>query len=205
MTEKQADDEVGSVPVPPTIARTGAVAAVGSDLEYKIVPRKQVWSWALWDWATQPFNTVILTFVFAALYLVSDSFMDPEIAALGAGAPEYESALAQLTANLGVADLVAGIFIALLAPVLGQRSDASGNRKLWLGIATGLLVISTGALFFVEEGPQFFWLGAFLIAAGSVFGEIGGVNYNAMLLQISNKHTIGKISGFGWAPPVARA
>jgi len=83
MTDKQADDEVGQVPVPPTIARTGAVAAVPSELDDKVVPRKQVWSWALWDWATQPFNTVILTFVFAALYLTSESFIDPEIVALG--------------------------------------------------------------------------------------------------------------------------
>ena len=30
--------------------------------------RRQVFSWALWDWATQPFNSVILTFVFASLY-----------------------------------------------------------------------------------------------------------------------------------------
>ena len=58
------------------------------------IPAKRVWSWALWDWATQPFNSVILTFVFTALYLTSDTFLDPAVAALGEGDPAYELALA---------------------------------------------------------------------------------------------------------------
>jgi hypothetical protein len=48
------------------------------------VPRRQVLSWAMWDWATQPFNSVILTFVFVSLYLVSDSFLADDIAAQNA-------------------------------------------------------------------------------------------------------------------------
>ena len=46
------------------------------------IPRKRVFSWVLWDWATQPYNSVILTFVFTALYLTSDSFIAPDLAAL---------------------------------------------------------------------------------------------------------------------------
>ncbi|MEN9620337.1 MAG: hypothetical protein RL499_530 [Actinomycetota bacterium] len=198
MTEKPADNEVGSPLVPPTVARTGAIAAVASDLDDKVVPRKQVWSWAMWDWATQPFNTVILTFVFTALYLTSDSFIDPEIVALGEDDPTFRQALDQLAAGIGFAGLIAGLLIALVAPVLGQRSDAAGNRKLWLGIGTGLLVLSTAGLYFVEAAPAWFWLGASLIAAGSVFSEIAGVNYNAMLNQVSTPKTVGRVSGLGW-------
>jgi len=85
-----------------------------------------------------------------------------------------------------------------VAPVLGQRADAAGNRKLWLGIGTGLLVLSTAGLYFVEAAPAWFWLGASLIAAGSVFSEIAGVNYNAMLNQVSTPRTVGRVSGLGW-------
>jgi len=212
MSSEPPDDGVGATPPPvprpdadglgvappPTISRTGAVAAAGADLEEATVPRKQVWSWALWDWATQPFNSVIVTFIFAALYLTSDAFIDPQIVALGEDDPLYRQAIAGLAANYGVASLIAGLFIALVAPVLGQRSDVAGNRKLWLGIGTGLLVASTGALFFVEAMPSYFWWGAMLIAAGSVFGEIAGVNYNAMLTQVSTPRTIGRVSGLGW-------
>ena len=45
------------------------------------VPGRIVRSWALWDWATQPFNSVILTFVWVSLYLVSDSFLPDSVAA----------------------------------------------------------------------------------------------------------------------------
>lgn len=183
----------------PTAANTGAIAAVGLDLqEGKVIPRKQVFSWVLWDWATQPFNSVILTFVFTALYLTTDTFLPPEVAALGAGNSAYDLALSQLSSQYGVAIFVAGLLIALLAPVQGQRADASGRRKLWLAISTGTLVLCMAALFFVQASPPFFILGISLIAIGSVFSEIAGVNYNAMLVQVSTRKTIGRISGLGW-------
>jgi UMF1 family MFS transporter len=183
----------------PVAANTGAVAAVGLELEPdKIVPRKQIWSWALWDWSNQPYNTVILTFIFTALYLLTDAFLPPEVAALADGDAVKERALAELSSGLGYAIGAAGLIIALVAPVLGQRTDTTGNRKGWLGAATIIVALSMLALFFVEADPRFFVLGISLVALGSVFSEIGGVNYNAMLVQISTPKTVGKISGLGW-------
>jgi len=183
----------------PTAANTLAVGVVGLDLQGdKVVPRKQVWSWALWDWGTQPFNTVILTFIFTALYLTEDYFLPPEIAALGAGNAEYDAGIASLVANLGYAGAVAGLFIALLAPVLGQRSDSTGRRKVLLGINTGVVVLCMALMFFVQASPPFFLLGISLVAIGSVFNEIAGVHYNAMLVQVSTKETVGRVSGLGW-------
>ncbi|MCD2441038.1 MFS transporter [Agromyces sp. SYSU K20354] len=166
--------------------------------EGRVIPRRQVFSWALWDWATQPFNSVILTFVFTALYLTSDTFLDPAVAALGEGDPAYERGLAELASGLGWAITIAGILIALLAPVLGQRADVAGRRKVWLGGATAALVLCMVALFFVQGAPAYFVLGISLIAAGTVFSEIAGVNYNAMLVQVSTPKTVGKVSGLGW-------
>src|SRR5918993_4690690 len=59
-------------------------AAQADGVDDTPVPRKQVVSWAMWDWATQPFNSVILTFVFVSLYLVSDSFLPADVAAQNA-------------------------------------------------------------------------------------------------------------------------
>ena len=67
-------------PAPDAVAASAATGAV----QTQPVPRKQVVSWALWDWATQPFNSVILTFVFVSLYLVSDSFLPADVAAQNA-------------------------------------------------------------------------------------------------------------------------
>ncbi|MRX43643.1 MFS transporter [Agromyces kandeliae] len=196
-------------PEPPHPTRPGAVtpplstaelrAVTGLELQgERVVPKRQVWSWALWDWATQPFNSVILTFVFTALYLTSDWFLDPAVAALGEDDPAYERGLADLASGLGWAITIAGILIAVLAPVLGQRADVAGRRKLWLGGATAALVACMFGLFFVQGTASYFVLGVSLIAAGTVFGEIAGVNYNAMLVQVSTPKTVGKVSGLGW-------
>jgi MFS transporter, UMF1 family len=183
----------------PVAADTLAVGAVGRVADDdKVVPRKQVISWAMWDWATQPFNSVILTFVFASLYLVSDNFLPADIAALPDGDAVKEQALAGLSAGYGLATTLAGILILLLAPVLGQRADASGLQKRLLLLFTGILALVQFALFFVFADPAYFWLGAGLLALGAVVSEIAGVNYNAMLVQVSTRKTIGKVSGLGW-------
>ena len=61
------------------------------------IPRKQVWAWAFWDWATQPFNTVLITFVWVPSFLTSAFFLDPNVV----GTDSEESALGQLASNLG--------------------------------------------------------------------------------------------------------
>ncbi|WP_062210254.1 MFS transporter [Demequina oxidasica] len=181
-------------PTPPHVL---ALGDPGSGVAERI-PRKRVISWALWDWATQPFNSVIITFVFVALYLASDSFIDPAIAALGEGNATYDAAIAALVSKVGWAVTIAGVFVALIAPVIGQRADSSGRRKVWLGGCTLVLIGCMFGLFFVQAQPSFFLLGASLIAIGAVFNEIAGVNYNAMLVQVSNKKSVGRVSGLGW-------
>ncbi len=180
-----------------------------NELDDAPVPRKQVFSWALWDWATQPFNSVILTFVFVPLYLVSDHFLPDDIAAQNAdgslvcsaaadAATQYCRGLSGLAEQYGWVGFAAGILVLLLAPVLGQRADARGNKKRWVVGATAVLALLQFGLFFVYAEAQFFWFGAALVALGSVASEIAGVNYNAMLVQVSTPRTIGRVSGLGW-------
>jgi UMF1 family MFS transporter len=142
----------------------------------------RILAWAAWDWGSAAFNAVMTTFVFT-VYLTSKAF----------GGEDEASAV------LGSALAVAGAAIALLAPVTGQRSDSGGRRKLWLGVNTGAVALLTGLCFFVFPRPEFLLLGVTLIALGNVFFEFAGVNYNAMLAQISTPANIGKVSGFGWA------
>lgn len=141
----------------------------------------RVLAWAAWDWGSAAFNAVMTTFVFT-VYLTSKAF--------GSGD--------QAAAVLGGALAIAGAAIALLAPVTGQRSDTGGRRKLWLGVNTAAVALLTGLCFFVFPRPAFLLPGVSLIALGHVFFEFAGVNYNAMLAQISTPRNIGKISGFGW-------
>ena len=189
----------GATPDVPATANDGAVPVMGLELRSdRPAPRSTVLSWALWDWAAQPFNTVVLTFIFTALYLTTDAFLPPEVAALADGDRIKEQAEAGLAAGLGWGTTVAGLLILGLAPVLGQQADAAGRQKLWLGIGTGGLVMSMALLWFVEPEPALFWVGVALISAGTVFSEIAGVNYNAMLIGIATPRTVGRVSALGW-------
>lgn len=156
---------------PPSELETGSQA----------VSKGQILAWASWDWGSAAFNAIMTTFVFT-VYLTSDAFGGED----------------QASAVLGGALAVAGLAIALLAPVTGQRSDIGGRRKLWLGVNTAVVALLTALCFFVFPRPEFLLLGVTLIALGNVFFEFAGVNYNAMLAQISNPRNIGKVSGFGW-------
>lgn len=141
----------------------------------------RILAWGLWDWGSAAFNAVVTTFVFT-VYLTSESF-----------GPK-----GTVEAQLGWALAIAGLLIAVLAPITGQRSDTSGRRKFWLAVNTYIVVAITVAMFFVQPGPEYLLLGLFLVAAGNVFFEFAGVNYNAMLVQVSTPRSIGKVSGFGW-------
>jgi len=160
--------------------------------------QRAVRAWALWDWSTQPFNSVIITFVFIPLYLTSSAFLEPRVAALPVADPIRQHALDDLAAGIGGWVTFAGIAIALLAPVLGQRADATGKRKHWLGFANLTLILLMAALFFVYPAPHFFALGAALVAFGSVIDTVANVNYNALITSVSTPDTVGRISGLGW-------
>ncbi|GAA3592036.1 MFS transporter [Klugiella xanthotipulae] len=191
--------EPGDPTAPPT-ASTGALR-VSPHLDGNTpAPRRRVVSWALWDWGSAAFNAVVTTFVFST-YLASGLFVDPAIVAAAgddANNPALVAARADSASVVSIALTIAGILIALIAPVLGQRSDGSGRRKLWLGVNTGLVVLAMAAMFFVEPRQEFLVLGATLLAVGNIFFEFASVNYNAMLVQVSTPRTIGRISGFGW-------
>ena len=75
----------------------------------------KTFSWMLWDWAEQPFPTLMQTFVFP-LYLAG------AVAAKGT----------DTDALLGGATGLAGLVVAIMAPVFGRRSDETGKRKFWL-------------------------------------------------------------------------
>jgi UMF1 family MFS transporter len=174
---------------------TDALPVVGlTGNEGKVIPRKRVWSWAFWDWATQPFNTVLITFVWVPSFLTSTFFIDPDVV----GTAGEDAALGQLASNLGYGITAAGLLIALLAPVLGQRADRTGQQKSQLFLFTALLIAAQLGMVFVQPGAEWFWMGVALIALGSIFGEIAGVSYNALLVSISTPKTVGKVSGLGW-------
>ncbi|MFI9504827.1 MFS transporter [Nocardia sp. NPDC052566] len=148
--------------------------------------RRHVVAWGFWDWGSSAFNAVILTFVFS-VYLTDK---------VGDDLPGGVSASSWLGWALGIAGLV----IALTAPIFGQWSDATAKRKRSLAVLTGLVVSAMAGMFFVHDDYRDLWLGLVLLALGSTFFELAaGVPYNAMLRQVSTPVNVGRVSGFGWA------
>lgn len=166
-----------------------AVTVMGDAVDDREL-RRRARAWAWYDWGGAAFTAVVTTFVFGR-YLSSDLFADPKLA--------IETALAHNTATLGYVIAAGGLAIALFAPVIGQRSDGAGRRKLWLGVNAGIVALCMAAMFLVQPAHEWFLLGAVLLSVGTVFFEIAGVNYNAMLVQVSTPKTMGKVSGFGWS------
>lgn len=150
------------------------------------VKRSSVVAWGLWDWGSSAFNAVIVSFVFAT-YLTN-----------AVGNPEPAGALPTAT-KVALSSAAAGIVIALTAPIVGQRSDAGGRRKAVLGVWTALVVITMVAMFSVKDDYSYLLWGLVLLAIGSIFAELAGVSYNAMLRQVSTPATVGRVSGFGWS------
>ncbi|ETJ98280.1 vacuole effluxer Atg22-like protein [Propionimicrobium sp. BV2F7] len=143
--------------------------------------KRKIVSWAMWDWGTQPFNTVITTFVFS-VYITSKAFGDSNTTSQA----------------LSISTAIGGIFIALAAPVLGQTVDRYGKTVSVLRWLTWALAAISSALFFVKPEPAYLWLGLGLLALGSVISEIASVNYNALLDEVAGRRNVGRVSGFGW-------
>lgn len=148
--------------------------------------RRTVAAWALWDWGNSSWNAVIVSFVFGP-YVVAGVVGDARPGGL--------------TGNtwLGISSAVAGLLIALIAPITGQRSDSGGHRRRNLGIwSVGVFAVML-ALFSVRNEPRYLWIALALLGAGAIFNELANVSYNAMLPQVSTPATVGHVSGFGWS------
>jgi UMF1 family MFS transporter len=142
----------------------------------------KTFSWMLWDWAEQPYPTIMQTFIFP-VYLAG---------AVATAAQNPDQAIGWATA-------IAGVVLAVIAPVLGRRSDVNGRRKFWVVLLTLVLVAIMISAFFVEPKPEYFLFGLVLYAIGSLVQESAFINYYAMLKGVTTEKNIGKISGFAWA------
>ncbi|MEM6478663.1 MAG: MFS transporter [Pseudomonadota bacterium] len=159
----------------------------------EISARKRIWGWMAFDWASQPFYTLGLTFIFGPYFAetVSGYFMETGLAE---GAAD---ARAQSVWSWGQA--LAGLFIAFTAPLLGAYADSTGRRMPWLVFFSAVYVIGAWMLWFmVPDGSAWvFCLVAFSIAF--IAAEFALIFTNAILPSLGTQEEIGKISGDGAA------
>ncbi len=159
-----------------------------------ITARKRIWGWYFFDWASQPYNTLLLTFIFGPY------FAQTATAALVDGGMALSAAKAQAQAYWGYGLAVAGILIAVLAPLLGALADSSGKRLPWIWLFSLLYVVGSAALWWTA--PQDFsvlWALVFF-GIGLIGMEFASIFTNAYLPELSpDPAERGRISGDGWA------
>ena len=147
-------------------------------------PRRALFGWVMFDWAGQPFFTLIATFVFAP-YFASAVAPDPVTG----------------QAWWGYATGLSGVMLALLSPVLGSVSDATGAKKPWIALFGLLLVVSSSMLWLATPGAP---TGVILLvlasyALANVAAELAAVFNNAMMPTLAPPERLGRLSGTGWA------
>ncbi len=149
-------------------------------LEY--LKRRDVRSWALYDWGNSAFATTVMAGFFPTFFKQYWS----------AGADPTQS-----TTRLGIANGIAGLVLALLAPMLGAIADRSGRRLQFLLFWTLLGVLATAGLYFVGQGQWIIALACFGLAAMGFSGAV--VFYDSLMLDIAKPHEYDRVSAFGFS------
>lgn len=144
------------------------------------VTRREVWSWAMFDFANSGYTTVVITAIFNAYFV-----------AVVANSEEWGTFA--WTASLAVSS----VLIILAGPVLGAYADAHAMKKRLLLLSTAGCVLFTALLSLA--GPGNLWLAIGLIVLTNFFFGCGENLIAAFLPELARGNALGKVSGWGWS------
>lgn len=144
--------------------------------------KKAVWGWAIYDWANSAFATAVMAGFFPIFFKEYWS---------------YGADVNMSTAQLGLGNSMAGIIVALMAPVLGAIADKGSVKKKFLIFFAYLGVLMTAALFLVQKGD---WGWAIFVYVMGIIGFSGAnIFYDSLLPSVADEDKIDYISGLGYA------
>lgn len=143
---------------------------------------RALWSWTLYDWATQSYATIIHTFVFGAYFTRQVAVNE-------------EQGTTQWAMTMGLT----GLCVALSGPFLGAIADKAGRRKPWLGAGTLVCALATAGLWFIHPRVEDVALALGLLAVASFSIHTSAIFYNAMLADLASRDVYGRWSARGWA------
>lgn len=155
--------------------------------------RKRIWGWWFFDWASQPYATLLLTFIFSIYFseVARGHFVAQGADAMQAGA--------QAQALWGWALAAAGVVIAGLAPVLGAVADRAGRRLPWIWLFSGFYVAGSAGLWLLHPSGEGLIPALVLFGIGLIGMEFATIFTNALMPSLGSREEIGRISGSGFA------
>ncbi len=144
------------------------------------VRRREVWAWAMYDFANSGYTTVVLTAVFNAYFV-----------GVVAGAAPW--ATLAWTLALGASNLA----VMAVMPALGAYADLRAAKKRLLVLATLGCVLTTALL--SRAGPGDLWLAVVAVALSNLFYAVGESLIAAFLPELARPRAMGTVSGWGWS------
>jgi len=143
---------------------------------------KTIFGWALYDWANSAFATTVMAGFFPLFF------------------KQYWSAgsdVTMSTARLGLANSIAGIVVALSAPVLGAIADRGTSKKKFLFFFSYLGIVMTSSLYMVSKGN---WpMAVMLYVLANVGFASGNIFYDSLITSISSEKKLHFVSSLGFA------
>lgn len=144
------------------------------------VTRREIFGWAMFDFANSSYTTVVITAVYNAFFV---GYIVPKTA--GFRDSYWSNAI-----------LLSMIVTLVLSPLAGAIIDYSGRKKAYLAASCVLCSLGTAGLYFVQPGQ--IWLAILLIVIGHTGFMLSEAFCASFLPELSTPANMGKISGFGW-------
>ena len=144
--------------------------------------RKSVWGWYFYDWAAQPYNTLLITFIFAPYFS----------SAVASNSVDGQTMWATMIA-------LSGFFLAFTSPIFGAIADSAGPRKPWIYLFSIMYIIGAAYLWNATPNMASVTMVLLMFAIGMIGMELSQTFVNSMLPSLASRAEIGRISGSGWA------
>ena len=143
--------------------------------------KQAVWSWAFYDWANSAYSTTVMAGFFPLFF--KEYWADPNN-------PTHS------TFYLGMANSIASLVVAALAPLLGSVADQGSTKKKFLILFAFLGVIMTGGLWMVAQGN---WqMAVFFYVLATIGFASGNVFYDALLPGLASEERVDVVSSLGF-------
>ena len=154
--------------------------------------RKKIWGWFFYDWASQPFHTLLMTFVFGPYFaIVASQYY------MGLGQDEtMADANAQIVWSNCLA--ITGLIIGFGGPILGAIADTTRLRKPWISTFSVIYLVTALALWFTLPDGSNMWLMLSVFGLCFIMAEYTYIFTNAQLPSLGSIDEVGKISGSGF-------
>ena len=144
--------------------------------------KKKIWGWAMYDWANSAFATTIMAGFFPVFFKKYWSY-----------GVDFNTS----TAQLGFANSIACLVVALMAPILGAIADRGSAKKKFLVFFAYLGASMTACLYLVERGE---WTWAIVVYVMGVVGFMGAnVFYDSLLPHVASERDVDYVSGLGFS------